>query len=699
MAQVDINGSLSEPFPLTRSIRQGCPLAPALFVIASEALTYILTDDTLSPAVKGITLPNNEDLSICQFADDTSLFIKMEDDNFNCLTKKLDLFCSISGAKLSQAKCICLGWDEHPPGWLLKFGFQWGGPTTITKYLGIPFAVDPSIKDMWLWVKTKITKKLNSWFNRFLSLAGRLQVCQKILSSYNIYYASAWMFNNYQILEIQKAIRNFLWSNGKGNKKCHMVKWDWCCTDKKYGGLGLKDLRLQGIALATKWISHCVDGEEPWKVLVRNNILRGYPKKAKTWKNLPFADIIFGKFPTAVHGSAVFKTLWRAWELSRHCISDNAFHSNDSLHGERSIWWNLYLQGKPLALTQGCSAKVWNNLGISTFMDLFENDCLINWDELRYKYNLPIAHKKTYSMLTRACSNIPSNCLVDSHRFTNSKWTDSSLLTKLKAKNVYNSLNNNLSIIKHVNNVWYTDLEMKDWNKNFKRIWKSSIDPKIRCFRWLLLINRIPINNYQMNYDSCTFCNKPETCRHIFFECNFAKKVWELCGITYPKYIDIFEIITGYIHGLKNDSNILWFIISANILWQLWKCRNEERFQGAHRSLTELYLKLTLIKISSQVCITMMIEREKLIRFLKMGHSTMFVFEMKDGYDYRNHMNNMVFFNKTVKKLHKEITKNKNATDDQIKMIAQIQVNKSIAWMEGPLGWTAWVDQFEDLLH
>lgn len=84
----------------------------------------------------------------------------MEDDNFNCLTKKLDLFCSISGAKLSQAKCICLGWDEHPPGWLLKFGFQWGGPTTITKYLGIPFAVDPSIKDMWLWVKTKITKNL-----------------------------------------------------------------------------------------------------------------------------------------------------------------------------------------------------------------------------------------------------------------------------------------------------------------------------------------------------------------------------------------------------------------------------------------------------------------------------------------------------------------------------------------------------------
>jgi hypothetical protein len=41
-AQIEINGSLSDPFPLGRSIRQGCPLAPTLFVIAAKALYYIL---------------------------------------------------------------------------------------------------------------------------------------------------------------------------------------------------------------------------------------------------------------------------------------------------------------------------------------------------------------------------------------------------------------------------------------------------------------------------------------------------------------------------------------------------------------------------------------------------------------------------------------------------------------------------------
>ena len=37
-SRIEINGFLSNPIPLSRSIRQGCPLAPSLFVIASDAL-------------------------------------------------------------------------------------------------------------------------------------------------------------------------------------------------------------------------------------------------------------------------------------------------------------------------------------------------------------------------------------------------------------------------------------------------------------------------------------------------------------------------------------------------------------------------------------------------------------------------------------------------------------------------------------
>ena len=39
---------MTNPFPLQRSIRQGCPLAPYLYVIIADALGYML-QDALTP--------------------------------------------------------------------------------------------------------------------------------------------------------------------------------------------------------------------------------------------------------------------------------------------------------------------------------------------------------------------------------------------------------------------------------------------------------------------------------------------------------------------------------------------------------------------------------------------------------------------------------------------------------------------------
>ena len=110
-AQVEVNNVLLAPFSIGRSIRQGCPLAPSLFVIASEALYYILRDYSLSPNVRGVYLPNDEELINCQFVDDTALFFELLESNFKALQDKLNFFGSISGAKISQDKLVCLGWD------------------------------------------------------------------------------------------------------------------------------------------------------------------------------------------------------------------------------------------------------------------------------------------------------------------------------------------------------------------------------------------------------------------------------------------------------------------------------------------------------------------------------------------------------------------------------------------------------------
>lgn len=62
VAQVDVNEALLEEFSLERYIRQGCPLAPAIFVIALDALHYLLREHTMTPKVKGIRLSNQSEV-------------------------------------------------------------------------------------------------------------------------------------------------------------------------------------------------------------------------------------------------------------------------------------------------------------------------------------------------------------------------------------------------------------------------------------------------------------------------------------------------------------------------------------------------------------------------------------------------------------------------------------------------------------
>ena len=288
---------------------------------------------------------------------------------------------------------------------------------------------------------------------------------------------------------------------------------------------------------------------------------------------------------------------------------------------------------------------------------------------------------------------------MDSYRYINYKWPDGVVLDKLKAKNIYKVIAHNVDILAHVNKLWYCSFDIKVWNKLLNSIWKGPCEPKIQCFKWLLLIDRLPIRRDNPDSNICNICRLPETSRHILFDCLFAKEIWNLFDIYYPINVSIIEIVTGHINGISKDANFFWNMLSSNILWQIWKCRNEEKYQGKPRVLTELFRKLTHFKIFLQVQNTMVIEKDKLSRFLKDGKASFFVQDLKFGYQWRRTMDNLWMFEHTCWKLIQTIKRNHNARKEDIYMLSQIQEHKTIVWMEGPLGWTTWVDLYCDILY
>ena len=69
-----INGGyVTKHFKVSRGVRQGCPLSPMLFILSAELLAQKIRQSSKS---KGIKLPNNVEVKLSQFADDTTLICK-----------------------------------------------------------------------------------------------------------------------------------------------------------------------------------------------------------------------------------------------------------------------------------------------------------------------------------------------------------------------------------------------------------------------------------------------------------------------------------------------------------------------------------------------------------------------------------------------------------------------------------------------
>ena len=110
-ARVNVNRDLTEAFKLSRSIRQGCPLAPLLYAIASDGLTWLVRDKMDKGKIKGIKIDIKEQVCLKLFADDTNALAANEEESLKEFWDCLNTFCKASGSSINHRKTgiICKG--------------------------------------------------------------------------------------------------------------------------------------------------------------------------------------------------------------------------------------------------------------------------------------------------------------------------------------------------------------------------------------------------------------------------------------------------------------------------------------------------------------------------------------------------------------------------------------------------------------
>ena len=79
-SRVLVNQTLTPPFPIERSVRQGCPLSPLLYVLCLEPLLAEIRRDK---SIQGFSVPGQEVLKLLAYADDTTFVTTNEKDIVN----------------------------------------------------------------------------------------------------------------------------------------------------------------------------------------------------------------------------------------------------------------------------------------------------------------------------------------------------------------------------------------------------------------------------------------------------------------------------------------------------------------------------------------------------------------------------------------------------------------------------------------
>lgn len=93
LIRVRVNGIISEPFPVLRGTRQGCPLSPLLFSLAIEPLATKLRDN---PRMTGLRVGGIEE-RVSLYVDDMLLYLQDPEASLSTAFQLIQEFRDYSG--------------------------------------------------------------------------------------------------------------------------------------------------------------------------------------------------------------------------------------------------------------------------------------------------------------------------------------------------------------------------------------------------------------------------------------------------------------------------------------------------------------------------------------------------------------------------------------------------------------------------
>lgn len=159
------------------------------------------------------------------------------------------------------------------------------------KYLGLPYLIGRSKREIFTYLKDSIWRKAHGWKEQVLSRGENEILIKAMLQSIPTFAMSVFKLPLRICFEIQVICRKFWWKSVGEERGTAWIAWDTMCRPKRNGGMGLKNISLFNQALLMK---------QAWQLLQFPHSLVSRVLKAKYFHNQDFLQVHMGQFPSYI---------------------------------------------------------------------------------------------------------------------------------------------------------------------------------------------------------------------------------------------------------------------------------------------------------------------------------------------------------------------------------------------------------------